>query len=77
MYKKFIIAAVISMSVVAGAQAGSGGNGSGNPRNSWDKQPVGEPHYVWKDGKLVSAKEKADDKKVVKNDKQKGEVASK
>ncbi|MBG6289826.1 hypothetical protein I5I61_20425 [Pseudomonas nitroreducens] len=56
MYKKFIIAAVISMGVVAGAQAGSGGNGSGNPRNSWDKQPVGEPHYVWKDGKLVSAK---------------------
>lgn len=75
MFKTITAAVLISFAFAATANAG--GNGSGNPRNAWDKQPVGQPHYVWKDGKLVSANEKSSEKKVAENNEKKDNVASK
>lgn len=77
MFKTIIAAVLVSLTFAATANAGAGGNGSGNPRNEWDKQPVGQPHYVWKEGKLVSAKEKSSDVKVGGSDEKKDNVASK
>ena len=75
MFKTITAAVLISLAFAATANAG--GNGSGNPRNAWDKQPVGQPHYVWKDGKLVSANEKSSEKKVAENNEKKDNLASK
>ena len=52
--KEIITLSIILVFIANGAHAGTGGNGSGNPKNdaSWGrKEPL--KRFIWRDGKLV------------------------
>lgn len=62
--KRAIFCSLIVLLFASGADASSGGNGSGNPKNdaSWNEtQPIAL--FVWRDGELISNPEREPSRK--------------